>query len=140
MFSQVSVCPQRGMGVSAFGPGGEGVCHNPPAHTSKQTPPKQTLPGQTSPRQTPPWADTTLPQSDTPPARHPSWADTPPPSTCWDTHTPCSVHAGIHPPCWSTRSTSRRYASHWNAFLLLYTKVKMFQLMSCCPEIIRLIY
>ena len=44
-----------------------------------------------------PWADTPPP---TPPGRHP-WADTPVP-----------VHAGI-------RSTSSRYASHWNAFLLV---------------------
>ena len=53
------------------------------------------------------------------------------PSACWDTHPPCPVHAGIHTPlasgCWDThpccavhagiRSTSGRYASHWNAFL-----------------------
>ena len=43
---------------------------------------------------------------------HTPWADTPLPSLCWDTHTPCAVHAGI-------RSTSGQYASYWNAFLLL---------------------
>ena len=49
--------------------------------------------------------------------RHSPWADTPhrqtTPSACWDTHTPCPVHAGI-------RSSSGRYASHWNAFLLFF--------------------
>ena len=53
-------------------------------------------------RQTPPWADT-------------PWAETPWVNTPLDRHPhrqrpPCSVHAGI-------RSTSGRYASHWNAFL-----------------------
>ena len=57
---------------------------------------------------------------------------TPLPSACWDTHThPCLVHAWIHTPlpsvCWYTppravhagiRSTSWRYVSHWNLFLL----------------------
>ena len=40
----------------------------------------------------------------------PPWASTPLPSACWDTHTLCTVHAGI----WSI---SGQYASHWNAFL-----------------------
>ena len=53
-------------------------------------------------RQTPPWADT-------------PWAETPWVNTPLDRHPhrqrpPCSVHSGI-------RSTSGRYASHWNAFL-----------------------
>ena len=61
----------------------------------------------------------TTPSRQTPPGRH-SQADTPCPvhagihtpallSACWDTP-PCAVHAGI-------RSTSGRYASHWNALL-----------------------
>ena len=81
--------------VSASGPGGVFA-----------TPPGQTSPGHTH----------------TPLFRHP-WTDTP-----GQTHTPgqtppCTVHAGIHTsPCpvhvriWST---SRQYASHWNAFLCL---------------------
>ena len=40
--------------------------------------------------------------------RHPPPGQTP---LLGQTHTPCAVHAGI-------RSTSGRYASHWNAFLL----------------------
>ena len=47
------------------------------------------------------WADT---PRQTPPGHPPLL-----PSACWDTP-PCTVHAGI-------RSTSGRYASHWNAFL-----------------------
>ena len=71
----------------SFCPQGGGVCHTP--------------------GQTPPWTDTLLvrhPQADIPPGRHPLG------SACWDTHTPCPVLAGI-------RSTSGRYASHWDAFL-----------------------
>ena len=58
-------------------------------------------PGQTPPPRadTPPWADIPLPRQTPPP-----WADIPLlPSACWDTHTPCPVHAGIHPlpsVCW----------------------------------------
>ena len=56
----------------------------------------------------------------------PSWADTPPgltpPVLCMlgYTHT-CPVHAVIHIPSgyYGIRSTSGRYASHWNAFLSL---------------------
>ena len=54
--------------------------------------------------------------------RHPPRQTPHLPSACWDTHTPvqsmlgytfpCAVHAGI-------RSTSRWYASHWNAFLFI---------------------
>ena len=50
------------------------------------------------------WADTT--GADTHWTDTPPWADTPLPSACWDTHTPCPVHAEIHPPlhnaCWDT--------------------------------------
>ena len=38
-----------------------------------------------------------------------NWSDTP-----LVRHSPCAVHAGI-------RSTSGRYASHWNAFLFIIT-------------------
>ena len=77
-------------------------------------PPRQVHPPGTSPGQVHPPGRYSLP-----------WAGTPPmqvyplPSACWDTH-PCPVHAGIHPPCTvhaGIRSTSGRYASHWNAFL-----------------------
>ena len=117
----------RGRGMSA--PLHAGI------HSPRQTPPldkhphwANTLTGQTpplgkhphwvdTPGQKPPWADTHL-------ACNP-WADPPPPlctaqthlgtyplpSACWDT--PPAVHAGI----WST---SGRYASHLNAFLLTF--------------------
>ena len=114
MFSRSSVCPQGGClplvpGVSA------------------------TLPRQTSPRQTPQGRHPQgrhpldrLPSRQTSPWTHPPTqcmlGYTPPaqcmlgythtlPSACWDTHTPCPVHAGI-------RITSGRYASHWYAFLV----------------------
>ena len=44
-----------------------------------------------------------------------------PPSACWDTHHAHPVHAGIHPPFpvyAGMESTSGRYTSYWNAFLL----------------------
>ena len=82
------------------------------------------------------------PHADTPKGRHPPWADTPAqcmlgytpplPSACWDTpplaqcmlgYTPRPVHSGIHPPpsaCWDTHGyCCGRYASYWNAFLLV---------------------
>ena len=56
-----------------------------------------------------PWADTS--QADTPGQRNP-WQRTPPGAENPPVQTtPCAVHAGI-------RSTSGRYASHWNAFML----------------------
>ena len=78
--------------------------------------------GRHPPGQTPPWADTplgrqpprqTTPQADNPPGRHPCsvHARIHPLAQCMLGYTlPCTVHAGI----WST---SRLYASHWNAFL-----------------------
>ena len=70
-----------------------------------QTPPqdqRQTPPGRTPPC---PGPETDTLQRQTPPlGRHPPWANTP-------RQTPSAVHGGI-------RSTSGRYASHWNAFLL----------------------
>ena len=89
MFSQVSVSPHRG--VSATSPSS--------------------------------WEDTSL-------GRHPPGQK--PPAQCMLGYTPpCPVHAGIHPPpaqcmlgCTPSplssagiRSTSGRYASHWNTFL-----------------------
>ena len=65
---------------------------------------------------TPHWADTLLGRH--PPAQTPSWADTPLGRHPLGRHPPgqtppsCAVHAGM----WST---SGRYASHWNAFLLI---------------------
>ena len=87
MFSQVSVCPQRG------------VC---PIAYWDTLPPGQTPPG-TRGRQPPPQTRDRRPQepeADTPPGL------TPPPTG----NLPCAVHAGI-------RSTSGWYASRWNAFL-----------------------
>ena len=33
------------------------------------------------------------------PQADPPWQTPPLPSACWDTHTPCPVHARIHTPC-----------------------------------------
>ena len=70
------------------------------------------------PRQTPPSPGHIAPWADTPPGRHTPWADTPWADSPRPVHagiltpSPCAVHAGI-------QSTSGRYASHWNAFLLI---------------------
>ena len=45
--------------------------------------------------QTHPWTDTPR-QTNTPPGQTSPWAYIPLPSACWDTNSPCSVHAGIH--------------------------------------------
>ena len=87
------------------------VCHSvqggsatPQGDIPGQTPPGRPPARQTSPGQTPHWADRPPPKADTPLGRHP-------PAQCMLEYTPpCTVHAGI----WST---SRRYASYWNAFL-----------------------
>ena len=115
MFSQVSVCPQGGFCLWSQ----RGVSATHPradTHTPVQTPP--------GPGRQPPWADT--------PWTVHAWIHTPP----WAMHAgihPCLVHAGI-------RSTSRRYASHWNAFLfcvcvwtrhLLWTTTNYMQLWIC---------
>ena len=91
------------------------------------TPPGQTFP---PPRQIPPWADT--PQADT------LWADTPWADTTWADNPPgqtppCPVHVWITPPRpvhAGIRSTSGRYASHWNAFLLWILKLKHVEVVS----------
>ena len=119
IISQVSVCP---LGVSAFGPR-KGVCHTHPwADTPPRLPsacwihipPAQCMLGYGQ------QAGGTHPTSynftgvcpqgggvclwsqegcllHTPLGRYPP-RQTPPhlPSACWDTHTPCPVHAGIH--------------------------------------------
>ena len=55
------------------------------------------------------------PEADTPVGKHLPGKTRPWVNTPWTdipgAETPCSVHAGI-------RSTSRRYTSHWNAFLV----------------------
>ena len=107
MFSQVSVI--------LFTGGTLGVCgrHPPDRHSL----PWADTPRQTPPRQTPPWADT-------PPANTPS-----PYPVHAGTHLHCPVHAGIHTPCPvhagihpipTGGHCSGRYASYWNAFLLLF--------------------
>ena len=77
-----------------------------PLPLGRHPPGRHPFPGQT------PQADT--PQG-RPPGKHPPaqcmLSYTLLPSACWHTP-PCTVHAGI-------QSTSRRYASHWNALLLL---------------------
>ena len=99
-----SFCLQQG--VSASGPGGVSAHLPLGRHPPRQTPPGQTPPGQTPPGTHLPWADTPWADSPLPSA---CWdTHTPLPSAYWDTHTPCPVYAGI-------RSTSGRYASHWNA-------------------------
>ena len=87
-----------GGGVTASGPG-EGCLPSPLADPWADTP---------SPRQTPPGHS--LGRYPPPPSRHPPWADTSRPVHAV-IHTPHPVHAGI-------RSTSRRYASYWNVYLL----------------------
>ena len=93
MFSKMSVCPQGGE------PG-----QVPPL--GRYTPPDRHTPQAGTPQAfTPPWEGT-------------HWAGTlPPPGQVppRQVYPPATVHAGI----WST---SRRYASHWNAFLLLQVR------------------
>ena len=58
------------------------------------------------------------PPRQTPLGRYPPWADTPLPSACWDTHPPAQCMLGYPPKpsgYYGIRSTSGRYASHWNA-------------------------
>ena len=77
-----------------------------------------------------PWAGTPLgryiPKQVHPQQVHTPWAGTPPAQCMLGYTLPCPVHARVHPPLpppctvhagiWST---SGRYASHWNAFLLI---------------------
>ena len=117
IFSQASVCPQGGGGVSASVHAG--------IYPPEQTPPPRADPprADTPPEQTPPGADTPPgagpphppPESRPPgaaPRADPPRADTPREQT----HPP-----GADPPPreadFSIRSTSGRYASYWNAFL-----------------------
>ena len=56
---------------------------------------------------------------DTPPGKHPPGRHTPLPSSCWDTHTPLpSACLDRHGYC------CRRYASYWNAFLFLASRLR----------------
>ena len=90
-------------GVSVSGPG-ECLPHTPSRHPLWQTPPGRHLP--------PPMSNhlpTECLLGYTQPKPSAYWDTKPLPSACWDTP-PCAVHARI----WST---SRQYASHWNAFL-----------------------
>ena len=99
MFSQVSVCPQGGVCPIA--------CWD--THPLGQVyPPAGTPPGRFTPRQVHLQAGT--PPGRYTPGRYPPGQVHPPVRY----NTPCPVHAGI-------RSTSGRYASHWNAFLFLIT-------------------
>ena len=92
------VCQSFCSGGVCLWSGGVSATHTPP--------PRQTHPlSQTSPLGRHPLGR--HPRADTPQAH------TPLPSACWDTHTPCPVHAGI-------RSTSGWYACHWNAFFFDY--------------------
>ena len=102
MFSQVSVCPQWGEYLGRYPPW-------------VGTPPGRYTPwaGTTPPDRYTPWADS-------PPGRYTPGTDTPPAGTPRGRYTtpqtgtpPPTVHAGI-------RSTSGRYASHWNAFVFLF--------------------
>ena len=73
---------------------------SPPLGRHSDPSPGQTpAPGKTPPGQTPPWAD--IAREDTPPGQTTTPRQTP----------PSPVHTG-------TRSTSGRYASYWNVFLL----------------------
>ena len=62
-----------------------------------------------------PWTDTPLPSA--------CWDTHPPPNACWDTP-PAQCMLGYSPP--GIRSTSGRYASHWNAFLYSHYKCNIF--------------
>ena len=91
MFSQVSVSHR---GCLPLVPGGCVVAYTPP----------------------PPWADT--PQADSPSPETPPWADTLPGETPpGQTPSPGRHAPGQKLPPPGRRSTSGRYASHWNAFL-----------------------
>ena len=90
------------------------VCHSVPGglsaspHDQRQTPPLSR-----QPRADSPWADIPLLPSacwDTPPCQC-ILRYTPPAQCMLGYPPPCTVHAGI-------RSTSGRYASYWNAYLL----------------------
>ena len=103
----LSVCPRGGVSAPLHAgihpPRTRG--RHPPPWDQRQTPLGRHPPGRH------PWADTPHPGT----RGRPPWADTPlgrhPPGQTPPGQTPpCTVHAGI-------RSTSGRYASHWNAFL-----------------------
>ena len=103
----------------------------PGRHPPGRHPPGRHPPGQAPPRQAPPWQ--APPRAGTPPGRHPPWAGTPPGQAPPPGRHPSPRQAplppGRHPSPRQTppragtppgtRSTLGRYASYWNAFLLL---------------------
>ena len=104
-FSQVFVCPPRGMGLGGWAhPLSRGS--PPPNHKSEVCEvygftrvclsTSRGVPGQV-----PPWTGT-HPLGRYTPGRYPPWAGTPPRGSS---------------ACWEIRATSARYASYWNAFL-----------------------
>ena len=116
MFLQVCVCPRGGGGCLPQCMLG---CQTPPPGT-RQTPPG---PGRPPPPRN---------QADTPPGpgRHPPGTrQTTPPRTRQTPPTPPGPGRHPHPPDQadsSIRSTSGRYASYWNAFLLEGQSVDLF--------------
>ena len=101
---QVSVCPQGEEYLGRYTP----WVGTPPRQVHPQAgPPRQVPPGQVPPtgRYTP-CRQVHTPQAGTPPKQVPP-RQAPSPR---QVHPPITVHTGI-------RSTSGRYASHWNAFL-----------------------
>ena len=123
MFSRVSVCPQGDEAEPPLGrhphPG-----QTPPGQTPTTTPGRHPPWARIPPGHTSPWAHTpTLGrhpyQADTPwadprhhPGQTPPLGTHPPRAHTHPGHTP-TVHVGI-------QSTSRQYASHWNAFLFIF--------------------
>ena len=78
------------------------------------------------PRPGTPWTRDCSPPSDTPQTRHPLGQTPPGSDTPWSRHphpeadTPQTrhpPHTPLRSACWEIRSTSGRYASHWNAIL-----------------------
>ena len=104
MFLQVCVCPQGGgclpqcmLGYhTPLGPGRPTQTRQTPPRDQADPPPRTRQTPRI--RQTPPWDQTDPPRTRQTPPR--DQADTPPEADC------------------SIRSTSSRYASYWNAFLL----------------------
>ena len=108
MFLQASVILLTG-GVSASVHAGIphplGADTPPSRHPPEQTPPwEQTPPRSRHPQSRHP-PEQTLPQEQTPPWEHSPQAYTPPPPR--------------RRACWEIRSTRGRYASYWNAILIL---------------------
>ena len=139
IFSQACVKNSVHGGVSAsvhawiYPPGTRPPQTRAPPRT--RHPPDQTPPDQTPPRPDPP--DQTPPEQ-TPPDQKPQVLDTPPEQT-----PPSGTRPPLEADC-SIQSTSGRYASYWNAFLLYDMNAPMI-LYSCrslfgiflCPLLVR---